>query len=107
MLHQTDIQVSILKKRPISWWRNLTFVLPTTNHIKPKTEGGTQVLFEPIAHRDESGSLIITSNQPFTQWDQIFRDSVMTFATVDRIIHHAHMIKIERENCQKKQPLKK
>lgn len=36
-----------------------------------KTDSETQVLFEFIAHRYESGSLIITSNQPFSQWDQI------------------------------------
>jgi len=33
-----------------------------------KTEGETQVLFEFIAHRYESGSLIITSNHIFSQW---------------------------------------
>ena len=34
-----------------------------------KTEGETRVLFEFIAHRYESSSLIITSNQPFSQWE--------------------------------------
>ena len=33
-----------------------------------KTDSETQVLFEFIAHRYESGSLIITSNQPFSEW---------------------------------------
>jgi len=67
----------------------------------------TQVLFEFIAHRYESGSLIITSNQPFSQWNQIFPDSMMTVAAVDRIIHHAHIIEIEGESYRKKQQLKK
>ncbi len=31
-----------------------------------KTDSETQVLFEFIAHRYESGSLIVTSNQPFS-----------------------------------------
>jgi IstB-like ATP binding protein len=43
-----------------------------------KTDAETQVLFEFIAHRYESGSLIITSNQPFRQWDQIFPDHFST-----------------------------
>ena len=68
-----------------------------------KTEGETQVLFEFIAHRYESGSLIITSNQPFSQWDSIFPDSLMTVAAVDRIIHHACILKIEGESFRKKQ----
>ncbi|MDP1951312.1 MAG: ATP-binding protein, partial [Nitrosomonas sp.] len=67
----------------------------------------TQVLFEFIAHRYESGSLIITSNQPCSQWDQRFPDPVMTGAAVDRIIHHAHIIEIEGESYLKKQQLKK
>ena len=45
-----------------------------------KTDSETQVLFEFIAHRYESGSLIITSNQPFSEWDAIFPDNVMTVA---------------------------
>jgi DNA replication protein DnaC len=72
-----------------------------------KTDAETQVLFEFIAHRYESGSLIITSNQPFSHWDQIFPDTMMTVAAIDRIIHHATIIEIEGESYRKKQSLKK
>jgi DNA replication protein DnaC len=72
-----------------------------------KTDAETQVLFEFIAHRYESGSLIITSNQPFSQWDQIFPDTMMTVAAIDRIIHHAAIIEITGESYRKKQRLKK
>ena len=60
-----------------------------------KTDSETQVLFEFIAHCYESGSLIITSNQPFSEWDAIFPDNVMTVAAIDRLIHHATIIKLE------------
>jgi DNA replication protein DnaC len=72
-----------------------------------KTDAETQVLFEFIAHRYESGSLIITSNQPFSQWNNIFPDTMMTVAAIDRIIHHASIIEIEGESYRKKQILKK
>jgi DNA replication protein DnaC len=52
----------------------------------------TSVLFELIAHRYERASLIITANQPFSQWHSIFADKSMTVAAVDRLIHHAHII---------------
>jgi len=81
-------------------------IIDDIGYVK-KTDGETQVLFEFIAHRYESGSLIITSNQPFSQWDQIFPDPMMTVAAVDRIIHHAHIIEIEGESYRKKQQLKK
>ena len=67
-----------------------------------KTDSETQVLFEFIAHRYESGSLIITSNQPFSHWDQIFPDTLMTVAAIDRIIHHATIIEIDAESYRKK-----
>jgi hypothetical protein len=54
----------------------------------------------------ESSSLIITSNQPFSQCDQIFPDTMMTVAAIDRIIHHATIIEIEGESYQKKQSIK-
>ncbi len=41
-----------------------------------KSSEKTQVLFELIAHRYETGSLIITSNQPFSAWDKIFDDNI-------------------------------
>jgi len=67
-----------------------------------KNDSETQVLFEFIAHRYESGSLIITSNQPFSHWDQIFPDTLMTVAAIDRIIHHATIIEIDSESYRRK-----
>ena len=77
-------------------------IIDDIGYVK-KTDGETQVLFEFIAHRYESGTLIITSNQPFSQWDQIFPDTMMTVAAVDRIIHHATIIEVEGESYRKKQ----
>ncbi len=72
-----------------------------------KTDAETQVLFEFIAHRYGSGSLIITSYQPFSQWNQICSDTLMTVAAIDRIIHHTTIIEIEGESYRKKQsPMK-
>ena len=81
-------------------------VIDDIGYVK-KTDAETHVLFEFIAHRYESGSLIITSNQPFSQWDHIFPDTMMTVAAIDRIIHHATIIEIEGESYRKKQSVKK
>jgi DNA replication protein DnaC len=72
-----------------------------------KTNQETQVLFELIAHRYESGSLIITSNQPFSAWDQIFEDTMMTVAAIDRLVHHATILEIDAESYRKKTSLKR
>lgn len=72
-----------------------------------KTDAETNVLFEFIAHRYESGSLIITANQPFSAWDAIFTDSMMTVAAIDRLIHHATIIELEGDSYRKQQYLTK
>ena len=57
--------------------------------------GETSVLFDLIADRYESTSLIITANQPFSEWDQIFPDNMMAVAAIDRLVHHATIIEVE------------
>ena len=76
-------------------------IIDDIGYVK-KTDSETQVLFEFIAHRYESGSLIITSNQPFSHWDQIFPDTLMTVAAIDRIIHHATIVEIDGESYRRK-----
>jgi DNA replication protein DnaC len=56
-------------------------VLDDLGYVK-KSEAETSVLFELIAHRYERKSLLITANQPLSQWDSIFTDSMMTVAAV-------------------------
>jgi len=81
-------------------------VIDDIGYVK-KNDSETQVLFEFIAHRYESGSLIITSNQPFSHWDQIFPDTLMTVAAIDRIIHHATIVEIDGQSYRKKHQKKK
>ena len=76
-------------------------IIDDIGYVK-KTDSETQVLFEFIAHRYESGSLIVTSNQPFSHWDQIFPDTLMTVAAIDRIIHHATIVEIDGDSYRKK-----
>ena len=76
-------------------------IIDDIGYVK-KTDSETQALFEFIAHRYESGSLIITSNQPFSHWDQIFPDTLMTVAAIDRIIHHATIVEIDGDSYRKK-----
>lgn len=72
-------------------------ILDDIGYVK-KTEMETSVLFELIAERYESTSLLITANQPFSEWDSIFPDSMMTVAAVDRLIHHASIITITEKS---------
>lgn len=53
-----------------------------------------EVLFTLLAERYERGSVLITSNLPFSKWDNIFKDRMMTAAAVDRIVHHSVVLEL-------------
>ena len=77
-------------------------ILDDFGYVK-KNEQETRVLFELIAQRYETGSLIITSNQTFADWDRIFPDQMMTVAAVDRLVHHATIIEVGSDSYRRKQ----
>jgi DNA replication protein DnaC len=68
-----------------------------------KDDAETSVLFELIADRYESTSLIITANQPFSEWDKIFPDNNTAVAASDRLVHHATIINIQDNSYRKPQ----
>jgi len=80
-------------------------ILDDIGYVK-KSDSESQVLFELIAHRYERNSLLITTNQAFSEWDSIFGDNMMTVAAIDRLVHHADIYKIEGDSYRRKQALK-
>ena len=48
-----------------------------------------EVLFTLLAERYERGSVLLTSNLPFSGWEAIFKDPMTTAAAIDRLVHHA------------------
>ncbi len=75
-------------------------ILDDIGYVK-KTDAETSVLFELIADRYETKSLLITANQPFDKWDTIFPNSEIAVAAVDRLIHHATIINIDEKSYRK------
>ena len=58
----------------------------------PGTQDATaqaSVLFRVFAARYERGSILVTSNLPFSEWSQIFQGERMTAALLDRLTHHS------------------
>ena len=84
--------------------RYAVLVLDDIGYVR-KSEAETHVLFELIAHRYETGSMVITANHSFSNWDQIFSDTTMTVAAIDRLVHHAIIIEIDADSFRKKQAM--
>lgn len=53
-----------------------------------------EVLFTLLADRYERGSVMLTSNLPFSQWEQIFKDPMTTAAAIDRLVHHSIILEL-------------
>ncbi|SDR89340.1 DNA replication protein DnaC [Halopseudomonas litoralis] len=61
------------------------------------------LFFNVIAKRYEQGSVIVTSNLPFSQWASAFdNDTTLTAALLDRLLHHAHIVQIRGESYRLK-----
>lgn len=67
---------------------------------------GLDDFFEIIRKRYEKGSLIITTNRNFEDWGNVFGDNVLASAIIDRIVHHAYIIKINGESFRIKDYVK-
>lgn len=60
----------------------------------PFDKDSANLFFQLIAKRYEKKSTIITTNKVFSKWGEIFGDSTLANAMLDRLIHHSHIIKI-------------
>lgn len=60
----------------------------------PVDKEGANLFFQLITKRYEKTSTIITTNQPFSKWSEVFSDAIIANAILDRLLHHSHVIKI-------------
>src|SRR5229473_1428017 len=53
-----------------------------------------EVVFTLLAERYERGSVLLTSNLPFSKWEGIFKDAMTTAAAIDRLVHHCVILEL-------------
>ncbi len=58
----------------------------------PIDSDGSKLLFQVVSECYERKSIIITTNLEFARWNDIFADTKITAALLDRIIHHSHLL---------------
>ena len=65
-----------------------------------------EVLFTLLAERYERGSVLITSNLPFSKWEAIFKDPLTTAAAIDRLVHHSVILELNISSYRMEQAKK-
>jgi len=70
---------------------------------QPLQRNQANLFFQVIAKRYETGSVILTSNLSFGEWDVTFAgNSALTAAMLNRLMHHVHLIQIKGESYRLK-----
>ena len=60
----------------------------------PVDKNGANLLFQLITKRYEKSSTIITTNQHFSKWGEVFADNMLANAILDRLLHHSYVFNI-------------
>jgi DNA replication protein DnaC len=85
-----DLKLSRVLKR-LSGYEVL--ILDDLGYVQQSREE-MEVLFVLLADRYERGSVLLTSNLPFSGWESIFKDPMTTAAAIDRLVHHSVIVEL-------------
>jgi DNA replication protein DnaC len=85
-----DLELDKLLKK---YLRYEVMMIDDFGYVKQDREE-MEVLFTLLAQRYERGSMLITSNLPFSKWETIFKDPMTTAAAIDRLVHHSVILEL-------------
>ncbi len=91
-----------LKERMKIYLNSKLLIIDEIGYL-PLDKNSSNLFFELISKRYEKGSIILTSNRPFSDWGNVFCDNVIASAILDRLLHHSHIISIKGESYRLKE----
>src|SRR5947209_7485445 len=102
LVAKRDLKLSRVLKR-LSGYEVL--ILDDLGYVQQSREQ-REVLFTLLAERYERGSVLLTSNLPFSGWEAIFKDPMTTAAAIDRLVHHSVIIELNLSSYRAEQAKK-
>jgi DNA replication protein DnaC len=102
LIAKRDLKLSRVLKRLAGF---AVLVIDDLGYVQQSREE-MEVLFTLLADRYERGSVMLTSNLPFSQWEQIFKDPMTTAAAIDRLVHHSVIIELNLPSYRAEQAKK-
>ena len=102
LIAKRDLKLSRLLKRLAGYD---ALILDDLGYVQQSREE-MEVLFTLLAERYERGSVMITSNLPFSKWEAIFKDPMTTAAAIDRLVHHSVILELNLPSYRMEQARK-
>lgn len=95
-----------LHKLEKQWLKYELVVCDELGYLKCSREEA-EILFDFFSARYERGSMILTTNLEFSEWNQVFENPKLTVAMLDRLTHRAHILLMDGDSYRLKQTLRK
>ena len=93
---------SALKRRLAHYARPKLLVIDEMGYLSYSNRHA-DLLFEVVSRRYEEKSTLVTTNRPFSEWDQVFPNAACVVSLVDRLIHRSEILSIEGESYRLKE----
>jgi DNA replication protein DnaC len=90
LIAKRDLKLSRLLKQLAAY---PVLIIDDLGYVQQSREE-MEVLFTLLAERYERGSVLLTSNLPFSGWEAIFKDPMTTAAAIDRLVHHSVILEL-------------
>ncbi len=85
-------------QRKLDQWSRYTCIQIDELGYLPIDRDGANLFFNFISMMYERRSLMVTTNLPFARWSEVFHDATAAAAVIDRLVHHATILKLEGES---------
>src|SRR5215510_5651714 len=101
LIAKRDLKLSKLSKK---YSRYEGMIIDDLGYIR-QTREEMEVVFTLLAERYERGSVLLTSNLPFSKWEGIFKDPMTSAAAIDRLVHHSIIVELNIPSFRLKQAM--
>ena len=90
-------QQGTLEGRLAQYSKPKLLIIDELGYLPLEPQAG-HLFFQLISRRYEQGSVLISSNRPVEEWDEVFGDQVVAAAILDRLMHHSHVVTIRGDS---------
>lgn len=93
-------------KRKLQWLKKPHLLLIDEVGYEGLTSEEANLFFQLVNTRYEHGSMVITTNKAFSMWGELMNDDAIATATLDRLLHHCHVVSIKGNSYRMKERIK-